>query len=109
MNNCKICRDKKLMCKTKCLPKKNDINKRLEETDETYRQSSANNSQRQGMLKNECQKDEQYTNLQKTLSDLTEKIYAVQTEIQDREYFDRHLAEKEEYIENKLKEMKNGQ
>lgn len=88
---------------------KNEIDKRLEETDETYRQSSANNFQRQDMLRNECEKDEQYTNLQKTLSDLTGKIYAVQTEIRDREYFDRHLAEKEEYIENKLKEIKNGQ
>lgn len=92
----------------KMLVIKNEIDKRLEDTNKTYQQRSVQNPNRQNELRHACEKDEKYSNFQKKLSILTDKINAVQTEILDRESFDRHLAEREEYIENKLKERKIG-
>lgn len=101
--------EQKVNVQNELLAIKQVIDKRLEETDETYRQKSKQDIKRQLELDLECKKYEPYSNLQKTLSDLTGKIQAVQTEVMDRESFDNHLAEREEYIENKLKELENGQ
>lgn len=82
---------------------KNEIDKRMEETNETYQQYSTQNPNKQLMLRHECEKDEKYTKLQKRIPILSEQINAVQTEIRDRESFDRHLSERKDFIENILK------
>ena len=84
------------------------IDKRLEETNETYQQWSTQNINKQNMLRSECEKDEQYKSLQNKLPILSEKINTVQAEIRDRESFDKHLSERKEYIEKKLEERETN-
>ncbi len=86
---------------------RNEIDKRLEETNETYQQLSAENINKKNMLKNECEKNEEYLILQNKLPILIDKIKNVQTEIKDRESFDKHLTERKEFIEGILKERGN--
>lgn len=81
-----------------------EIDRRLEETNEKYRQWSTENTNKQNMLKRECEENEKYAILQKTLPNLIEKINVVKTEIKDRESFDKHLSERKEYIERILRE-----
>mgnify|MGYP002624985748 FL=1 len=83
---------------------KAEIDKRLEETNETYQQWSTQNPNKQNMLRIECEKDERYKNLQNKLPILSEKISTVQAEIRDRESFEKHLSERKEYIEKNLEE-----
>lgn len=81
-----------------------EINQRLEETYEHYQQLSTQDIAKQNMLKKECEKDKRYIKLQNTLSELCVKINETLNEIKDIESFDKHLFERKEYIENKLKE-----
>lgn len=81
-----------------------EINQRLEETYEHYQQLSTQDIAKQTMLKKECEKDKRYIKLQNTLSELCVKINETLNEIKDIESFDKHLSERKEYIENKLKE-----
>ena len=84
-----------------------EIDHRLEETNNQYQQWSTQNINKQYMLSKECEKDERYMKLQIVLGDLNVKIKKAMNEKKDRESFDRHLSERKDYIENKLKERTN--
>ena len=84
------------------------VDKQLEENNVEYQQWSLNNANKQNMLMRECEKDDDYRKIQKLLSSLIEKINSIQSEIRDRESFDKHLAERNEYIEKKLNERKSS-
>lgn len=82
---------------------KNEIDNKLEKTNEQYKQWTTLNQYKQNMLLEECKKDERYIKLQKETIVLCEKIKKALNEKDDREFFDKHLAARKEYIENKLK------
>lgn len=83
-----------------------DVNQRLEETNVDYQQLAAQDRSKQNMLEQECKKDEKYKNLLSALKDLNCDINKMQTEIRDRASFDSHLAERNEYIEKTLKDIR---
>ncbi len=81
-----------------------EIDHWLEETYDNYRQLSPQDSVKQKMLLNKCEKDERYIKQQNILSKLCLKINETINEIKDRESFDKHLSERKDYIEKRLKE-----
>lgn len=85
---------------------KNELDHKLEETNVQYQQWTPQNQYRQSMLLGECEKDERYKKLQNEVSVLNGKIIKATLEKNDRESFDKHLAERKEYIETKLNERK---
>lgn len=80
-----------------------ELDQKLEESNVDYQQLPTQDSRKQNMLEQECEKDERYKNLLSTLKDLNYDINKVQTEIMDRESFDSHLAERNEYIKKTLR------
>lgn len=86
---------------------KNEIDHKLEETSVQYQQWTTQHPFKQKMLLDECRKDDRYIKLQNELSVLSVKINETINEIRDREYFDKHLSERKDYIENRLKERTN--
>lgn len=81
-----------------------EIDKELEESCDEYQKWSTMNINRINMLRNHCEKNGHYVELEKQCCQLTEEINKVRTEKSQRESFARHLKNKGEYIEKTLKE-----
>ena len=83
---------------------RNEIDHKLEETNVQYQQWTTQHPHKQKMLLDECEKDDRYNKLENVLSELRVKTNEARNEKSDRESFDKHLSERKDYIENRLKE-----
>lgn len=80
----------------------------LEETNEQYQKWSTQNPNKKKMLSEECTKDENYKIINENLRRVTETIDETQREIHDREKYDKHLEEKNEFIKKTLDSRKQS-